>query len=133
MALPVTYRALLRAGIRHDYTMGYAEAIGFRAGISSPYPFFDIERNYETALMIHPFAFMDTTLKGYLKQSPDEAWQSIKQLIDTVAEAKGTLSYIFHNENLSETFGWEGWRLIYEKILHYSTALAEKNKQNYTI
>ncbi len=128
LALPVTYRALLRAGIRHDYTMGYAETPGFRAGISSPYPFFDIERNYETALMIHPFAFMDTTLKGYLKQTPDEAWQTIRQLIDTVADAKGTLSYIFHNENLSESFGWEGWRHIYEEILRYSNTVIDKNQ-----
>ncbi len=133
LALPTTYRALLRAGIRHDYTMGYAEAIGFRAGISSPFPFFDIESNYETSRTIHPFSFMDTTLKRYLMQSPDEAWLTIQRLTDSVAEAKGTLSYIFHNENLSETFGWQGWRQLYEETLRYASGLIDKKRQQETV
>lgn len=36
LSLPATYNRLLSLGIYEDYTMGYASALGFRAGIASP-------------------------------------------------------------------------------------------------
>ena len=71
MQLPRSYRVLQHTGIRHDYTMGFVDAIGFRAGISSPFPFYDLERDHETELLVHPFCVMDTTLQKYLKQTPE--------------------------------------------------------------
>lgn len=122
MALPATYRNLMHAGIRHDYTMGYAEQPGFRASISAPYPFYDLSRDEETPLTIHPFAVMDTTLKRYCGLEPDGAWDTIKTLMDNVAVVQGTFSCIFHNENLCEQFGWEGWRRVYGRMLDYGDA-----------
>ena len=65
LKLPLSYRILLHAGIKDDYTMGYAGVAGFRAGISVPYPFYDLDRDMETELMVHPFCMMDTTLQKY--------------------------------------------------------------------
>lgn len=128
LALPATYRNLLHAGIRHDYTMGYAELTGFRAGISVPYPFYDICSDHETQLLIHPFAAMDATLMRYMHQTPDEAWQSLKALMDAVATTGGTFSCIFHNENLSETPAWQGWQHVYEQVLQYGDTLLQQSK-----
>lgn len=123
MRLPMTYRVLMRAGIEHDYTMGYAEVSGFRAGISTPYPFFDLNTDSEMLLTIHPFAVMDATLRRYQHLGPEEAWPVLKQLMDEVARVRGTFSSIWHNENLSEMFGWEGWRSVYEQMLDYGETL----------
>ncbi|MDY5969090.1 MAG: polysaccharide deacetylase family protein [Bacteroidales bacterium] len=121
LALPNTYRNLMHTDILHDYTMGYAEQPGFRASISTPYPFYDLSHDEEAPLIIHPFAVMDTTLKRYCGLNPNGAWNVIKELMDNVSKVQGTFSCIFHNENLCEMFGWEGWRQVYERVLDYDT------------
>lgn len=118
LKLPLSYRTLLRAGIRHDYTMGFADTTGFRAGISSPYPFYDLERDQETELMLHPFCVMDTTLKRYLGLTPDEAVEHYRKLTEKLRCVGGTFCCIVHNQNLAERYGWEGWRKVYEQMLN---------------
>lgn len=118
LRLPLSYRTLLRSGIRHDYTMGFADITGFRAGISSPYPFYDLERDQETELLLHPFCVMDTTLNLHLGLSPDEAVERYRQLIGRLRQVDGTFCCIVHNQNLAERYGWEGWRNVYEQMLN---------------
>ena len=117
LKLPASYRMLLHAGIKDDYTMGYSETIGFRAGISVPYPFYDLDRDMETVLTIHPFCVMDTTLQKYMRQTPEEAVATYGRLVETVRKVGGDFCCILHNQNLSEFFGWQGWRKVYEKML----------------
>jgi hypothetical protein len=120
LRLPRSYRIMQHAGIRHDYTMGYADAVGFRAGISVPYPFYDVERDHENDLLIHPFCVMDTTLKKYLNLSPAEGLEEYKRLIDLVRKVDGTFCCIVHNQNLNELDGWAGWKDTYEKMVEYA-------------
>lgn len=117
LKLPTSYRMLLHAGIRHDYTMGYSDVAGFRAGISVPYPFYDLDRDMETVLMIHPFCVMDTTLQKYMKQTPEEALETCGRLVASLREVGGDYCFIMHNQNLCELFGWQGWRTMYEQML----------------
>lgn len=123
LQLPSSYRSLMRVGIEHDYTMGFADEPGFRAGISTPYPFFNLNTDSEMLLTIHPFAIMEATLKRYKGMKADEAWPVYQQLMDEVYRVKGVFSCIWHNENLSECFGWEGWRKVYERMLDYGEEL----------
>lgn len=120
LKLPLSYRILQHAGIKHDYTMGYADVAGFRAGISVPYPFYDLERDHEEDLLIHPFSVMDTTLKKYLKLSPEEGLEEYKRIIDRVRKVNGIFSCIVHNQNLMELEGWAGWKETYEKMVEYA-------------
>lgn len=115
--LPVSYRMLMHAAIKDDYSMGFADAIGFRAGISSPYPFYDLERDLETPLIIHPFCVMDTTMQRYLGLSPEEAIEQYTKLIASIREVGGTFCCIVHNQNLSDLGEWSGWRRVYEQML----------------
>lgn len=120
LRLPRSYRILQHAGIRHDYTMGYADTTGFRAGISVQYPFYDLERDHETELLIHPFCVMDTTLQKYLKMTPQEGLERYRTLIDRVKAVGGTYCCIVHNQNLTDLYGWAGWKEIYEQMLDYA-------------
>lgn len=120
LKLPLSYRLLQHAGIRDDYTMGYADAVGFRAGITGSYPFYDLERDLESTLLIHPFCVMDTTLKKYLKLTPEEGLAEYQRLIDRVREVDGTFCCIVHNQNLMELEDWAGWKETYEKMVEYA-------------
>jgi hypothetical protein len=114
---PQTYRTLIDADITDDYTMGFSGEIGFRAGICTPFYFFDLERDLETNLRIHPFAVMDATLKYYMKIKPTEVLSFVAPIIREIKNVNGTFITIWHNESLSDKKPWEGWRGVYEDVL----------------
>ena len=99
--------------------MGYADTPGFRAGISSAYPFYDLERDHETELLIQPFCVTDSTLQRYLRLTPEEGLEQYKRLIDTLRAVGGTFCPLIHNQNLSDLYGWKGWRHTFEQMLDY--------------
>jgi peptidoglycan/xylan/chitin deacetylase (PgdA/CDA1 family) len=117
MSLPGTYRMLIENGIKEDHTMGYAAQPGFRAGVSVPFFFFDLENEKQTALRVHPFTIMDVTMRDYLKCSPAEALILLAELTAKVKKVNGTFVSLWHNESLSEIPAWKGWRKVYNEML----------------
>lgn len=118
--MPQTYRNLIEMGITDDYTMGYASDVGFRASICKSFNFYDLEMETETGLKIHPFAFMEGTLRDYLNINSDRALYYIKPLIDEVKAVNGTFISLWHNESLSNQRRWVGWQQIYEEMINYA-------------
>lgn len=116
LRLPDTYRQLLRAGIRHDYTMGYADEAGFRAGTAVPFRWYDLPAEQTTDLLVHPFQAMDVTLRNYLQLDPAAAGERLQQLKAMVRAFGGTFCTLWHNSSFSERHGWGGWREIYEEV-----------------
>ncbi len=123
LKFPQTYQTAIKAGITEDYTMGFASLAGFRAGTCTPFPFFDLEKNEQTNLTIHPFQIMDVTLKDYLNLQPEEAWLLTSKLMDEVKKVNGTFAYLFHNESLHDLDQWQGWRGVFEQILEKGITL----------
>ncbi|HMO39196.1 MAG TPA: polysaccharide deacetylase family protein [Saprospiraceae bacterium] len=121
LRFPDTYRALIAAGITADYTMGYASQTGFRASMATPYPWYDIEQEQLTSLMIHPFQAMDVTLRDYLQLSPEAAIENVRQLVVATRAVDGTFSIIWHNSSFSEWHNWGPWRAAYAAILRIAT------------
>ncbi len=114
IALPDTYRKLLAAGIREDYSMGYADAVGFRAGIAAPFNFYDLREELETNLRIFPFAFMDVTLLQYANLPAPQAKVVVETMLQRVKATGGYFSAVWHNESLTGTGKWLGYRDIFE-------------------
>lgn len=118
LSFPTTYRNLLQLEITDDYSMGYASEHGFRAGICTPFRFYDLEQEIETPLRIHPFPFMDGTFIYYLRFSPKQAWPIIESYINTYREHGGEFIPIWHNRIFSEKEAeWKGWNAIFEKMV----------------
>lgn len=115
--LPQTFRDLTSLGIRHEFSMGYAQEPGFRAGICTPFPFFDLQEDKTTDLTIHPFQVMDGTLTDYKIYTPVQATSIITELIREVKAVNGSFISIWHNESLSDQKRWQGWRAIYEHLV----------------
>lgn len=113
MQLPETYRHLVDAGIREDWTMGFADAVGFRAGTAWPYPWFDIDLNRRTPLRVIPFQAMDVTLGRYLGLSVAEARDQLAKLDICIRETGGTLVTIAHANSVAAWDQvWQGWDAI---------------------
>jgi len=117
ISLPKTYRLLIQLGITHDYSMGYASHPGFRAGIAIPFHFYDLLKNEETALTIHPVSLMDVTLKDYLRLSREKSLETIADMVEKVKGVNGEFVSLWHNESLSDAGRWKGWRSVYEGML----------------
>ena len=115
LSFPETYQNLLRLGIKEDYTMGYAEQLGFRASISRSFYWFDLQKNEATSLKIYPFQLMDVTLKNYLKLQPKEAIEATNKIIQNTKNVNGNLISIWHNNSFCEQEGWQGWRNVYNE------------------
>jgi len=115
--LPETYRRLMQNEITDDFSMGFASEAGFRASICIPYPFYDIDIEATTQLIIHPFAMMEATLNHYMNLKPDAACELIKDLVQEVKKVNGTFVGLWHNETLSDRGMWKGWRAVYEYML----------------
>ena len=117
LILPETYRNLINNDITHDYTMGYAEVAGFRASICTPYPFYDLDQDLPTDLILHPFTVMDGTLNQYMKLTPEQANQEIGELITEVKKVGGTFMPLWHNSTLTNEDEWKGWLDVYIKMV----------------
>ena len=116
LKLPGTYRRLIKTGIKEDYTMGYSSQTGFRAGICTPYYFYDLKKEKTTNLLIIPFQVMDGTLLHYLKLKPEEAWNEIQEIMKEVKNVGGTFVSIWHNETVNDKDLWNGYRMVFEKM-----------------
>ena len=115
--LPATYRQLNAAGITHEHSMGYADAIGWRAGTNHPFRWYDLGEERETGLTVHPFAAMDVTLKKYLELSPEAAASALLALNEPVAALGGDFALLWHNSSFAPAYGWVGWQRMYERLL----------------
>jgi hypothetical protein len=111
---PESYRKLISAGIKEDYTMGYADRAGFRAGICTPFLFYDIMQERETSLKVIPFQVMDVTLRDYMQLSPGEAIELSHKLMNSIRETGGVFSCIWHNESVGESGEWRDYFPVFE-------------------
>lgn len=117
VSFPKTYRNLILAGITDDYSMGYASHPGFRAGLAIPFFFFDLSKNEPTTLRIHPVAIMDVTLKEYTRLNTRQSLETIRQVIQKIKSVNGMFVSLWHNESLSDTGHWKGWRGVYKELV----------------
>lgn len=99
-----------------DFSMGFADRIGFRLQTTRPVRWIDPEKMQLTGLTLHPLMIMDTTLseKKYMHLSEDEAYFLCQQLIDKVRMHHGELNLLWHNSNInSQSYH----RSLYPKVL----------------
>lgn len=121
LLFPATFQNLLKAGITDDYTIGYGEMPGFRAGTCTSYPFYNLVTETETTLILHPAACMDVTFTDDLKLEPAASLQLIKKLIDAIKAVNGNFIFIWHNNTLSNLNGWKEMTMIHNETGAYVT------------
>ncbi len=125
LRMPLTYQRLLAAGIRHDYTMGFADAPGFRAGLAVPFPWYDLENETVTELELIPLTVMDVSLRQYLQLSPEAALDKLRELSASLQTTGGWLVSLWHNSSFSDQHGWQGWLQAYQQFLHEQSVISQ--------
>ncbi len=117
MQLPQTYERLLEAGIQDDYSMGYASQNGFRASYSAAFYWYNLMQECKTALLIHPFCYMDATAIFYKREPVYEAAKELHELTNLVMQYGGEMVAIFHNNFLTQQTHWLEWTRLHQDWL----------------
>ena len=55
-----------------------------------------------------------------MKLSIDESIMEIEETIEKIKAVNGTFISVWHNESLSDSGKWKGWRIVYEKMLEFA-------------
>ncbi|MDR1330769.1 MAG: polysaccharide deacetylase family protein [Tannerella sp.] len=114
---PEDMAALEKAGITDDFTMGYADAAGFRLGTSRPTRWINASKRTLSSLVLHPLTVMDGTLSDsrYMGLSAAEAKEYCFRLMDETKKACGEFTLLWHNTSATEDAGYH--RELYNDIL----------------
>lgn len=113
--LPQSYRNLIDLEINEDFSMGYVNEIGFRAGTCTPFLFYDIDYEVQTPLLIQSYHFMDY---AFLKNmSLLDKTETMMRLINEIKNVNGTFTPVFHNYTFSEDQRWHGYKNLFTLIL----------------
>jgi hypothetical protein len=113
--LPKSYRNLIELEVNRDFTMGYIDTLGFRAGTCTPFQFYDLDYEVQTPLQINPYQCLDNGLLKY--QSELDKKEHLQKLIDEIKAVNGRFVPIFHNYAFSDLDLWKGYRSLFNLIL----------------
>ncbi len=113
--LPETYRNLIELEIEEDYTMGYVNHIGFRAGSCTPFLFYDLDYEIQTPLKVHSYHLMDFALLK--NHSLLDKKKVLNQIMNEVKQVNGTFIPVFHNYTFSNDQRWFGFKELFNIIL----------------
>ena len=109
---------LVDIGFRYDTSLGFPDALGFRAGIAHPFRPWDVARNRPADLVEVPLAAMDATLaeERYEGLSAASAKPRVLALLDWAAEHGGGFSILWHPERFDPSSG-RGWDSLYFEVM----------------
>ena len=113
--LPQSYRNLIELEINQDFTMGYINELGFRAGTCTPFQFYDLDYEIQTPLQINPYHCLDSALLKH--QSLLDKTETLQKLIQQVKAVNGTFTPIFHNYAFSNIGKWKDFKTVFNLIL----------------
>jgi len=107
-----------QAGITDDFTLSYADNVGFRVGTSRPYRFINPVTKELTNVVIHPLEIMECTLNraNYMNLDYEDALNICKEIINQVYKHNGELVLLWHN---TEFIGTNYQEKLYNAVLEY--------------
>ena len=108
--------ALVNAGIKEDFTIGFADSPGFRMGTCRPVRYINPETLQVKDLILHPLTMMDGSFSQYSKMDYTQAYEMACKLIDQVKKHGGELVMLWHN---SEVKGENYHKKLYKNLISY--------------
>lgn len=109
-----TFSILDKCKFEYDSTFGYADHIGFRNGMCSPFVPYDLNSKSFYEVIEFPLHVMDVSLFKYMNLNFESAFDFFKKIVDKVKASKGVLTFLWHN-NMSSN----DQLIFYEKCLNY--------------
>ena len=87
--------------ISKDFSMGYQQNIGFRAGTCSSFQFYDLNLEQVSGLVIQPYVLNGNALQG---RDIYEVTERMKVLKKEVKKVDGRLNFVFENSDFADKY-----------------------------
>lgn len=94
LQIPQTYRNLSEKEFAYDYNMGYNSCIGFRAGTSKPFKFYDLGLEIKSSVTVFPFCFHSGMIRFHNQKEIEEKLGKIR---DVIQKVDGDFRTVFTN------------------------------------
>ena len=100
---PEDMNALEKAGITDDFTIGFADHVGFRLGTARPVRRIDPLSGTLGTLLLHPLLVMECSLSDpqYMNLSEDKAFDFCQDIAQQVDKHGGELVLLWHNTSFA--------------------------------
>jgi hypothetical protein len=115
--LPGGYQRLMGLGIKDDYSMGYGSINGFRASVASSFYWYDLGKEEQAELRIHPFCYMEANSFYEQHFSAEQAYDEMMHYFNICKEVNGTFITLWHNHMVGSDKLYEGWGETYSNFL----------------
>lgn len=117
LKFPSCYLNLLNSGITSDYSMGYADTPGFRAGTCTAFNWYDLQLEKVTPLNIKPYSITDTALEH---TSTKEALKILEEYIAIVRFVDGSFYSSWQLKNLSNNLKSKKLKNLFNELLKFA-------------
>jgi hypothetical protein len=85
--------------------------------VAAEFYWYNLEKEEETTLRVHPFCFMDANAYYEQKQSAQQTYDELMHYLSVCKDVNGTLITIWHNNFLGTAKEFDGWRSLYERFI----------------
>lgn len=99
LGVPYYPQDLLSTGVRKDYTMGYHDALGYRAGTSKAFGYYDLDTETSTPLVMHPVAVHARALDAL--ETDYARMVAVKKMIKSTRNVGGYMRVALSNTDLA--------------------------------
>lgn len=97
---PDTWLHWEQAGLSYDSSVGYADAVGFRAGTCYPYKPWLFSENRQAALVEIPLIVMECAVAYDMRLDPQNSRQLILEMASRCRTVGGVFTLLWHNDSL---------------------------------
>lgn len=106
------------ANFKRDWTMGFSESVGYRAGTTKPYYPYSFKLQKALSLIVEPLVAMDATIledKYMGLKNEEEIIKIYKTHYEICQKHEGHFNILFHNTHLNNPV----MRSVYERVLSW--------------
>lgn len=115
------YREMLQQEAKNDYSMGYPDVLGFRAGTCTPFLHYDLDYESPTPLLIHPICAQSGVFEQHNLQERDlnAALDTFFKMQKYTREVNGGFVFSFKNKSFTGNGEDEGqWKHFFRELVH---------------
>ncbi|NQV53851.1 MAG: hypothetical protein HQ500_11750 [Flavobacteriales bacterium] len=115
LQIPEHFQEMEDAGLKLDFSLGFAEEFGLRNNYALPYQPYDLNHGQASSVLYVPLMIMDTTNWTYKQHSIEEFRIKALSLIEE-HEQNAVISILWHNKYFTD-MKFEGYLQVYRSIL----------------
>jgi peptidoglycan/xylan/chitin deacetylase (PgdA/CDA1 family) len=111
-----TWRAQVEAGLEEDESLGFADAVGYRAGTARSFTGYDIARGGPLPMRVIPLHVMDVTLLQRMAKPLPDRLATVADMARRTGRHGGALSLLWHNSSLETRAARETYLALVQEL-----------------